>query len=50
MHVEPGGSGGLTLLLLDGLGANAGVWRNLLPLLGTRWPGRWIAPMQREQA
>jgi pimeloyl-ACP methyl ester carboxylesterase len=44
MRVESGGSGGPTLLLLHGLGANAGVWRNLLPFVEKSWPGRWIAP------
>jgi pimeloyl-ACP methyl ester carboxylesterase len=44
MYVESGGSGDRTLLLLHGLGANAGVWRNLLPLVEQHWPGRWIAP------
>src|SRR5947209_4761249 len=44
MHVESGGSGGPTLLLLHGLGANAGVWRNLLPFVERHWPGRWMAP------
>jgi pimeloyl-ACP methyl ester carboxylesterase len=31
MFVESGGSGAPTLLLLHGLGANAAVWRKLLP-------------------
>jgi pimeloyl-ACP methyl ester carboxylesterase len=44
MYVESGGSGAPTLLLLHGLGANAGVWRNLLPYVEKRWPGRWVAP------
>jgi pimeloyl-ACP methyl ester carboxylesterase len=44
MFVESGGSGAPTLLLLHGLGANAAVWRKLLPLVETHWPGRWIAP------
>jgi hypothetical protein len=26
-------------LLLHGLGANAGVWRNLLPFIEKHWPG-----------
>jgi pimeloyl-ACP methyl ester carboxylesterase len=44
MFVESGGSGEPALLLLHGLGANAGVWRNLLPFIEKHWPGRWIAP------
>jgi pimeloyl-ACP methyl ester carboxylesterase len=44
MYVGSGGSGSPTFLLLHGLGANAGVWRNLLPLVEKHWPGRWIAP------
>jgi pimeloyl-ACP methyl ester carboxylesterase len=44
MFVESGGSGEPALLLLHGLGANAGVWRNLLPFVEKHWPGRWIAP------
>src|SRR5437660_9115325 len=44
MYVESGGRGGPTLLLLHGLGANAGVWQGLLPFVEKRWPGRWVAP------
>jgi pimeloyl-ACP methyl ester carboxylesterase len=44
MHWESGGSGEPTLLLLHGLGANACVWRNLLPLVEKHWAGRWLAP------
>ncbi|MEA2760483.1 MAG: hypothetical protein QOH65_3156 [Methylobacteriaceae bacterium] len=44
MFIESGGSGDPALLLLHGLGANAGVWRNLLPFVEKHWPGRWIAP------
>jgi pimeloyl-ACP methyl ester carboxylesterase len=44
MYVESGGSGEPALLLLHGLGANAGVWRNLLPFVEAHWPGRWLAP------
>lgn len=44
MYAESGGSGEAVLLLLHGLGANAGVWRNLLPYIGKHWAGRWIAP------
>lgn len=32
------------LVLLHGLGANAGVWEPTKPLLAERWPGAWIAP------
>jgi pimeloyl-ACP methyl ester carboxylesterase len=32
------------LVLLHGLGANAGVWDGLRPFITERWPGRWIAP------
>lgn len=44
MHVEAGGSGEPALVLLHGLGANAGVWQNLLPFVEKHWPGRWLAP------
>src|SRR3954447_18503699 len=44
MYAESDGGGAPVLLLLHGLGANAGVWRNLLPLLDKHWPGRWVAP------
>jgi pimeloyl-ACP methyl ester carboxylesterase len=44
MHIDSGGSGEPTLVLLHGLGANAGVWQNLLPLIEKHWPGRWMAP------
>jgi pimeloyl-ACP methyl ester carboxylesterase len=44
VHVESGGSGEPVLLLLHGLGANTGVWRNLLPFVEAHWPGRWLAP------
>jgi pimeloyl-ACP methyl ester carboxylesterase len=44
MYAESGGSGEPALLLLHGLGANAGVWRNLLPFVEAHWPGRWLAP------
>jgi pimeloyl-ACP methyl ester carboxylesterase len=44
MYSESGGSGGPRLLLLHGLGANAAVWRNLLPFVEKHWPGCWIAP------
>jgi pimeloyl-ACP methyl ester carboxylesterase len=41
---EAGGSGSPTLLLLHGVGGNAGVWCNLRRHLASEWPGRWIAP------
>ncbi|MBV9395144.1 MAG: alpha/beta hydrolase [Methylobacteriaceae bacterium] len=44
MYAESGGSGEPALLLLHGLGANAAVWRNLLPFVEAHWPGRWLAP------
>lgn len=44
LWVESGGSGGPTLLLLHGLGANAAVWDGLRPLIAARWKGRWLAP------
>jgi pimeloyl-ACP methyl ester carboxylesterase len=44
LHCEQGGSGSPTLVLLHGLGANAGVWDRLLPIIAERWPARWIAP------
>jgi pimeloyl-ACP methyl ester carboxylesterase len=39
-----GGAGERLLVLLHGLGANAEVWERLLPLVETRWRGRWLAP------
>jgi pimeloyl-ACP methyl ester carboxylesterase len=44
LWVESGGTGGPTLLMLHGLGANAAVWERLRPLVTARWPGRWLAP------
>jgi pimeloyl-ACP methyl ester carboxylesterase len=44
MYAESGGSGEPALLLLHGLGANAAVWRNLLPFVEAHWPGAWLAP------
>jgi pimeloyl-ACP methyl ester carboxylesterase len=44
LHVEEGGSGGPTLLLLHGLGANGDVWDRWKPILRTQWPGRWVIP------
>jgi pimeloyl-ACP methyl ester carboxylesterase len=44
IHAGSGGSGSPVLLLLHGLGANAGVWRNLLPFVEQHWAGRWVAP------
>lgn len=39
-----GGSGERLLVLLHGMGANAGVWERLLPLIESSWRGRWLAP------
>jgi pimeloyl-ACP methyl ester carboxylesterase len=44
LWVESGGSGSPTLLLLHGMGANAGVWEGLRPLIAQRWKTRWLAP------
>ena len=29
--------------MLHGMGANAAVWRRMLPIVERRWPGRWVA-------
>lgn len=42
--VARGGSGERLLVLLHGMGANAGVWERLLPLIEGSWAGRWLAP------
>jgi pimeloyl-ACP methyl ester carboxylesterase len=39
-----GGRGERLLVLLHGMGANAGVWERLLPLVEGAWSGRWLAP------
>jgi pimeloyl-ACP methyl ester carboxylesterase len=39
-----GGSGERLLVLLHGMGANAGVWERMLPLIEGSWDGRWLAP------
>ena len=44
LHVERGGTGEPLLVLLHGMGANATVWKPLLPFVAAQWPGRWIAP------
>lgn len=44
LWVEEGGSGTPALLLLHGLGSNAAVWDNLLPIINQRWRCRWLAP------
>jgi pimeloyl-ACP methyl ester carboxylesterase len=44
LHVETGGSGRPTLLLLHGLGAHGRVWDGVVERLPERWPGRWIVP------
>jgi len=41
---EEGGSGGHTLVLLHGLGANADVWEGMKPIVRKEWPGRWLIP------
>lgn len=42
LHVERGGTGPRTLLLLHGMGGSAGVWHGFVPLLSDEWS--WIAP------
>lgn len=42
--VARGGAGDRLLVLLHGMGANAGVWERLLPLIEGSWRGRWLAP------
>jgi pimeloyl-ACP methyl ester carboxylesterase len=44
LHVERGGSGERVLVLLHGMGANSSVWRRMIPIVETRWSGRWLAP------
>ena len=44
LRVHEGGSGEPLLVLLHGLGATGDVWAGWRPLLGGRWPGRWLAP------
>lgn len=39
-----GGEGKHALLLLHGLGANAGVWQSMVPLIEREWHGVWLAP------
>ncbi len=41
-----GGRGERLLVLLHGMGANAGVWERLLPLIEGAWSGRWLAPRE----
>ena len=43
IHTESGGSGGPVLVMFHGMGANAAVWRRMLPIVERRWPGRWVA-------
>ena len=40
--VARGGAGDRLLVLLHGMGANAGVWERLLPLIEGSWRGRWL--------
>ena len=42
--VARGGRGERLLVLLHGMGANAGVWERLLPFVESAWRGRWLAP------
>jgi pimeloyl-ACP methyl ester carboxylesterase len=44
LHVERGGTGEPTLLLLHGMAGSAAVWGGFIDLLGQAWPGSWIAP------
>jgi pimeloyl-ACP methyl ester carboxylesterase len=44
LRIQEGGSGQPVLVLLHGLGATGDVWAGWRPLLGQRWPGRWMAP------
>lgn len=44
LHVDRGGSGEPTLLLLHGMGGSAALWSGLTELLDKHWPGSWIAP------
>ena len=44
LYVEQGGAGEAVLVLLHGMGANASVWKPLLPFVAERWRGRWLAP------
>ncbi len=44
LHVDRGGSGEPTLLLLHGMGGSAAVWNPLTELLSKNWPGSWVAP------
>jgi pimeloyl-ACP methyl ester carboxylesterase len=41
---EKGGDEGPLLVLIHGLGANAAVWDDFLPLLEENWSGRWLIP------
>jgi pimeloyl-ACP methyl ester carboxylesterase len=44
---ERGGGQGPLLVLIHGLGANAAVWDELLPVLRENWPGGWLIPELR---
>jgi len=44
---EQGGDDGPLLILIHGLGANAAVWDEFLPLVEKNWPGRWLIPELR---
>ncbi len=43
IHTRSGGSGGPVLVMLHGIGGNAAVWNRMLPIVGRRWPGQWVA-------
>ncbi len=44
---EGGGGDGPLLVLIHGLGANAAVWDDFLPVLEENWSGRWLIPELR---
>lgn len=44
LHVDRGGSGEPTLLLLHGMGGSAALWTPLTDLLDKHWAGSWVAP------
>ena len=44
LHVDRGGSGEPTLLLLHGMAGSAAVWTPLTESLDKHWPGTWVAP------
>ncbi|GAA0620611.1 alpha/beta fold hydrolase [Sporichthya brevicatena] len=44
LHVDRGGSGAPTLLLLHGMGGSGALWNPLAEHLAKVWPGSWVAP------